>query len=81
MVPAVEIMICSTAVRNCIRENRIFEIPNIIETGQRLGMQSIDQSIAELLSRRCIHENEALAKCADPARMHTFLSRNVAEWA
>jgi len=81
MVPAVEIMICSAAVRNCIRENRIFEIPNIIETGQRLGMQSIDQSIAELLSRRCIHEDEALAKCADPARMHTFLSRNVAEWA
>jgi twitching motility protein PilT len=81
MVPAIEIMICSPAVRNCIRENRIFEIPNIIETGQRLGMQSIDQSIAELLSRRCIHENEALAKCADPTRMHTFLSRNVAEWA
>jgi len=81
MVPAIEIMICSPAVRNCIRENRIFEIPNIIETGQRLGMQSIDQSIAELLSRRCIHEDEALAKCADPARMHTFLSRNVAEWA
>jgi twitching motility protein PilT len=81
MVPAVEIMICSPAVRNCIRENRIFEIPNIIETGQRLGMQSIDQSIADLLSRRCIHENEALAKCTDPTRMHNFLSRNVAEWA
>jgi len=81
MVPAVEIMICNPAVRNCIRENRIFEIPNIIETGQRLGMQSIDQSIGELLSRRCIHENDALAKCADPTRMHNFLSRNVAEWA
>lgn len=81
MVPTVEIMICNPAVRNCIRENRIFEIPNIIETGQRLGMQSIDQSIGELLSRRCIHENDALAKCADPTRMHNFLSRNVAEWA
>src|SRR5215208_5917370 len=32
MIPGVEIMLCTPAVRNCIRENRIFEIPNIIET-------------------------------------------------
>src|SRR4029079_6615743 len=28
MIPAVEVMLCTAAVRNCIRENRIFEIPN-----------------------------------------------------
>jgi len=67
MVAAAEIMICSTAVRNCIRENRIFEIPNIIETGQRLGMQSLDQSIAALLRRGLISQDQALAKCSDPA--------------
>jgi twitching motility protein PilT len=32
MVPCTEILLCTSAVRNCIRENRIYEIPNIIET-------------------------------------------------
>src|SRR2546421_7579823 len=31
MIPGVEIMLCTPAVRNCVRRNRIFEIPNIIE--------------------------------------------------
>ena len=34
MVPACEILICTPAVRNCIRENRIYEIPNVIETNR-----------------------------------------------
>src|SRR6185437_13551638 len=34
MIPGVEIMLCTPAVRNCIRENRIFEIPNIIATSR-----------------------------------------------
>ncbi len=42
MIPGVEIMLCTPAVRNCIRENRIFEIPNIIATSRALGMQSLD---------------------------------------
>jgi len=37
MVPAVEIMLCTPAVRNCIRENRIFEISNVIETSAFLA--------------------------------------------
>ena len=82
MVAAVEIMICNSAVRNCIRENRIFEIPNIIETGQRLGMQSIDQSIADILARGYIGEDEAVAQCSDPARMQNFLnSQNSVQWS
>ena len=48
MVPGTEIMLCTSAMRNCIRENRIFEIPNIIETSRRLGMQSWTTA-----SRRC----------------------------
>ena len=34
MVPAVEVLVSTPAVRNCIRENRIFEIPNVIETNR-----------------------------------------------
>ena len=48
MIPGVEIMLCTPAVRNCIRENRIFEIPNVIETSRALGMQTLDSSIKQL---------------------------------
>ena len=48
MVPGVEIMLCTPAVRNLIRENRAFEIPNVIDTNRALGMNSLDNSIAEL---------------------------------
>jgi len=73
MLPATEIMICTSAVRNCIRDNRVCEIPGIIETGQRVGMQTLDQSIAELLSAGCITQEEAFAKCINPTRMQKLL--------
>ena len=48
MIPGIEVMLCTPAVRNCIRENRIFEIPNVIETSRALGMQTLDSSIKQL---------------------------------
>ena len=73
MIPAIEIMMCNSAVRNCIRDSRVCEIPNIIETGQRLGMQSLDQSIGQMLLDGFITEQEALAKCSDPVRMQKLI--------
>ncbi|MHC4099590.1 MAG: type IV pilus twitching motility protein PilT, partial [Planctomycetota bacterium] len=48
MVPAVEVMLCTPAVRNIIREARTFEIPNVIDTNRQLGMISLDNAIAQL---------------------------------
>jgi twitching motility protein PilT len=48
MIPACEIMICTPAVRNCIRENRIHEIPNIIVTGRGAGMCTMADAIRDL---------------------------------
>lgn len=76
MIPAVEIMMCTSAVRNCIRDNRVYEVPNIIETGQRLGMQSIDQSIGQMLSCGYITEEQALEKCVDTVRMQALIGAN-----
>ncbi|MHC4651568.1 MAG: type IV pilus twitching motility protein PilT, partial [Planctomycetota bacterium] len=45
MVPAVEVMLCTPAVRNIIREARTFEIPNVIDTNRQLGMISLDNAI------------------------------------
>src|SRR3954471_21356164 len=61
MIPAVEIMLCTPAVRNCIRENRIFEIPNIIETTRALGMQTLDSSIKQLYVNGYVSREDAIS--------------------
>jgi twitching motility protein PilT len=74
MVPACEIMVCNAAVRNCIRENRIHEIPNIIETNRARGMCSLDDSIKTLYLNGAISWEDAIAKAARPEALHRALS-------
>ncbi|MFA6133127.1 MAG: type IV pilus twitching motility protein PilT [Phycisphaerae bacterium] len=74
MVPACEIMICTPAVRNCIRENRIHEIPNIIETNRALGMCSLDESIKALYLNGRISRQQAVSQAARPETLNRALS-------
>jgi len=74
MVPCIEILLCTMAVRNCIRENRIYEIASIIETSRRLGMQNIDNSIADMYSRGFIDRNEAITRSTNPGKMEKSLA-------
>jgi len=74
MVPACEIMVCNPAVRNCIRENRIHEIPNIIETNRQRGMCTLDDSIKNLYLNGAISWEDAIAKAARPEALHRALS-------
>jgi twitching motility protein PilT len=73
MVPCTEILLCTSAVRNCIRENRIYEIPNIIETSRRMGMQNMDHSIAEMYSKGYIDREEAISRSHNPGKMEKLL--------
>ena len=74
MIPCTEILLCTSAARNCIRENRIYEIPNIIETSRRLGMQNLDNSIAQMYSKGYIDREEAIARSSNPGRMEKLLT-------
>jgi len=74
MVPCTEILLCTSAARNCIRENRIYEIPNIIETSRRLGMQNLDNSIAEMYCKGYIDREQAIARSGNPGRMEKMLA-------
>jgi twitching motility protein PilT len=73
MIPAVEIMVCTPAVRNCIRENRIFEIPNIIETSRAQHMQTLDSSIKQLYLNGYISREDAVAHSTHPEKLDTAL--------
>jgi len=74
MVPCTEILLCTSATRNCIRENRIYEIPNIIETSRRLGMQTMDNSIADLYFKGFIEREEAIVRSGSPGKMEKMLA-------
>jgi len=66
LIPAVEIMICNQPVKTSIRENRIFEIPNIIETNRSIGMQSLDYSIQQLFRNGYIDRLTAIKHSTHP---------------
>jgi len=74
MIPACEVMICNSAVRNCIRENRIHEIPNIIETNRAMEMCPMDEAIKRLLLKGCISRGQALSRAGRPDLLSQALS-------
>ena len=74
MVPAVEVMLCTPAVRNIIRESRTFEIPNVIDTNRQMGMISLDNSIAQLYFNSLITREDAIAQAAYPDKLERQLA-------
>lgn len=73
MIPACEVMLCNPAVRNCIRENRIHEIPNIIETNRSQGMCLLDDSLKTLLLNGMITREQALSRAEKPDALNKLL--------
>ena len=74
MVPGCEILLCTPAVRNLIREGRTFEIPNVIDTSRALGMQSLDNSISQLYFNGMISRDDAVAQAAHPDKLERQLA-------
>jgi twitching motility protein PilT len=65
-VAAHEIMLGTAAIRNLIRENKIAQMYSSIQTGQNLGMQTLDQCLADLVRRNLISAAEARVKAKFP---------------
>ncbi|HFQ92170.1 MAG TPA: twitching motility protein PilT, partial [Chromatiales bacterium] len=64
-IAAHEIMIGTPAIRNLIRENKIPQMYSAIQTGQAVGMQTLDQCLADLLAKGLITKQDAMAKAAN----------------
>ena len=65
LAPAVEIMLATAAIRNLIREEKTYQIPSIIQTGGRVGMQTMYQAIEGLVVRGVVSK-EYLPKDMEP---------------
>ena len=64
-VAAHEIMIGTPAIRNLIRENKIAQMYSSIQTGQNVGMQTLDQCLQDLVKRNVISVGEARMRAAN----------------
>src|SRR2546422_2805770 len=56
-IAACEILIGAPAVRNLIREGKLHQIPSMMQTNQRLGMQTLDMALADLMKRGLIEQS------------------------
>ena len=65
-VAAHEIMIGTPAIRNLIREDKIAQMYSAIQTGQNVGMQTLDQNLKALLAQGVIAKDEAMRKASNP---------------
>jgi len=65
-VAALEIMIGTPAVRNLIREGKIAQLPSALQTGQKWGMQTLDQHLKDLVHKGMVEKDDALMYVSDP---------------
>ncbi|MFZ5867117.1 MAG: type IV pili twitching motility protein PilT, partial [Thermodesulfobacteriota bacterium] len=62
---AAEILLCSQAVANMIRESKLTQIHSIIQTGSAEGMQTMDQALQKLVNEKRITPEAAYFKALD----------------
>ena len=70
---ALEILIATSAVRNLIREQKTYQIPSMMQTGKKYGMQLLDDSILDLYNRGWISGEDAYLKSNDKGRFRSLL--------
>ena len=63
--PAVEVMLATAAVRNLIRENKTYQLPNVVRTSSQSGMRTMDEALASLYLTKQINKKELFDNCSD----------------
>ncbi len=76
---SMEILIPNSAIRNLIREDKIHQIYGMMQTGQsKFGMQTFNQSLADLYFRRLISLQTALSRSSLPDELQEMINRGPA---
>lgn len=74
-VAALEIMLGNAAVGNLIREGKTFQIPSIMQTAKKDGMQLMDQHLLDLLKTKKINPDEAYRCAIDKKQFEQYLNQ------
>jgi len=74
-VPACEILLPDDAVRNLIRQAKVEQIYSVMQTNTSRGMQTLEQSLAELVMRGSVSQDMALSRSSRPEQLLGILQR------
>jgi len=75
-VLAIELLVPNPAIRNLIREDKVHQIYSMMQTGQsRFGMQTMNQSLFDLYTRRLLSYEDAIGRSSVPEELITMLQR------
>jgi twitching motility protein PilT len=75
-VPALEILVPDDAVRNLIRQGKIEQVYSFMQTGSKRGMQTMEQSLADLVSKHLITVEQAVSRSTRPEQLLGILERS-----
>lgn len=75
-VAAFELLNATSAVRNLIRENKTYQIGSIIQTGHKQKMNTLDQSLANLVDRGLVAHEDAAARAKDAGEFGRLVGLN-----
>jgi len=71
---AQEILIGSSAIRNLIREGKTHQMAAVLQSGGKLGMQTLNQALRELVAQRKVSPDVAAASSSDPAEFQSLIA-------
>ena len=74
-IPACEIMLTNSAIRNLIRERKVYQIDLVIETSLQEGMTTLNRSLADLVKAREISLESAEFYSSNPGELRLLLER------
>jgi twitching motility protein PilT len=80
LAAAIEVLVGTPACANLIREGKTHQLTSVIQTGRKLGMQTLDEAIEELLARQRISPEEAFEKSIQKERFVPYLTSVPAEY-
>jgi twitching motility protein PilT len=72
-VMALELLVNTPAVANCIREGKTYMLPGVMQTGKNVGMITMDESLRNLYVRGIISRDETLYRSEDKRQMEEFM--------
>jgi len=74
-VAALEVLIATQAISNLIREGKTFQIPSIMQVNKAVGMVALNEALFELVTKKLVAPDEALAKAVDKGSFESMLKR------
>ena len=74
-VAALEVLIATQAISNLIREGKTFQIPSIMQVNKASGMVTLNDALMDLVTKKLVAPDEAMAKAVDKAGFESLLKR------